>query len=179
MTPYLEAVPSDVLQHIAYFTSSDFVLGPPRDLLALMLTSSCFYNGLNVHASPHLYARLFRARFDFSNACCPWRTGLPDSIIARHFIQRFRALRRAKKKNISNVLLCEDLWAALWMAVENNGLNEKYLSSVNFATYAVEIAKLYLNCHGDACLLQHEPRIQSLVVCLLCYIFTRGMYRGL
>jgi hypothetical protein len=178
MTPYLEAVPSDVLQHIAYFTSSDIVLEPPKDLLALMLTSSYLYNGLNVHASPHLYSRLFRTRFDFSNACCPWRTELPDSIIARHFTQRFRALRRAKKGNMSNVLLCEDLWAVLWMALENNGLNEKYLSSVNFATYAIEIAKLYLNRHADAHRLQCAPLIQSLVVCLLCYIFTRGMYRG-
>lgn len=174
MTPYLEALPSDVLQHIAYFTSSDFVLEPPRDLLALMLTNSCLYNGLNVRASPHLYAKLFRARFDFSNACCPWRTGFPDSVTARHFTQRFRSLRRAKMRDVSNAHLCEDLWTVLWMAVENDGLNVKYLSSVNLVAYAIELAKLYLGSHA----VQLAPRIQSLVVSILCYIFTRGTYHG-
>jgi hypothetical protein len=170
MAPCLEALPSDVLQHIAYFTSSDFVLEPPRDLLALMLTSSCLYNGLNIRASPHLYAKLFRARFDFSNACCPWRTGFPNSVTARHFTQRFRSLRRAKMRDVSNAHLCEDLWTVLWMAVENDGLNVKYLSSVNLVAYAIELAKLYLGSHA----IQLAPRIQSLVVSILCYIFTRG-----
>ncbi|KAK2460391.1 hypothetical protein APHAL10511_007556 [Amanita phalloides] len=173
MSSYLETLPSDILQHIAFLTSSDFALGPPNDLLALMLTSSRLYQCLNVHASPHLYANLFRTRFDFSSICCPWRIGLADSVGACHFIQRFRALRRAKTRDMSSVQLCEDLRATLWMAIENDDVNEKYLSSVDFPGYAIELARHYLNGCENARLLQDEHEINSLVVCLLCYVFTR------
>ncbi|KAF8626646.1 hypothetical protein AX15_004739 [Amanita polypyramis BW_CC] len=171
MPPYLETVPSDILQHIAYLTSSAPTPTPPSDLLALMLTNSGLYRQLNTLASPHLYAELFRTKFDFSGACCPWRTGLADSVLAGDFVQRFKALRRGREMDLSSERLHEVLWAALWMAVENDGLNEKHFSSVNFPAYTIELARQYLNGRSGNHL-QNRVEIQSLIACLLCYTFT-------
>jgi hypothetical protein len=43
---------------------SHFTLGPPSALIPLLLTSSRFNSALSIHSNPHLYARIFCAKFD-------------------------------------------------------------------------------------------------------------------
>ncbi|KAM6493110.1 hypothetical protein JOM56_011244 [Amanita muscaria] len=168
-TAYLEDLPTDVLKRIAYLTSSHD-LNPPSDLRALLLSNSCLYKKLNLQAAPDLYSRLFQIKFD---STCSWRPGLTDSEISLEFVQRFKVLRRAQFDDISDESLCEDLWAALWMALENNGKNESHLSLSGFPTYATSLARHYLRRDVGRLTTESCSKVQAIIVCLLCYMFTR------
>ncbi|KAF8628563.1 hypothetical protein AX17_005959 [Amanita inopinata Kibby_2008] len=174
MTSHLEALPRDILQHIAYLSCSTCSVTPPSDVLSLLLTSSGLYKCLSIYDAPHLYAKLFRTKFDFSDECCPWRARLTDSSLASDFVERCRTLRRARQRDTSEHLLCQDLVAALWMAIENGGLNEQHLSSVDFSGFVIDLAKRYLAGQGSSPGSQTISReLQALVICLSCYTLTQ------
>lgn len=77
----LETVPFEILEQIALATihhdchnsnsnhhhhnaANSSILGPPSQLTPLLLTSSRFNDALSINANPHIYARMFTAKFD-------------------------------------------------------------------------------------------------------------------
>ncbi|KAJ7161045.1 hypothetical protein C8R46DRAFT_1223378 [Mycena filopes] len=63
MFPSLDHIPHDVLHHIALLGAPPGY-APPEDLRCLLATCRAIYDGLNIHASPHLYAGIFKLKYD-------------------------------------------------------------------------------------------------------------------
>lgn len=139
MTSRLESVPPDVLQHIAFFIGSCVGQTALTDLLHLLLTSSTVYNGLSLHACPHLYADIFRATFDTP---APWRDCVvTDSALVAEFLCRRRVIRRVQHVDFSVMGLRQDLWTAIWMILESQGLNESHLFLAKFHNYILMLLR--------------------------------------
>ncbi|KAG7087745.1 hypothetical protein E1B28_013686 [Marasmius oreades] len=160
----LERVPPDVLQNIAFLLESSDILSPQRDLLSLLLTCSAMYNSLSPVAAPHLYARLFRSKFDTGALLrrLPLQAGiLTDSSLTNELMIRCRLLARLRSRLTQsslleeNVLEWEDLRAALRMTLESEGLNEAHLASAGFGAYMVEYLMRLLETRGG---LRHSNR---------------------
>jgi hypothetical protein len=59
-----ESVPHEVLENIAFYAVAGSPLGPPRELVPLLLVNRRLYTSLASDANPHLYARIFAEKFD-------------------------------------------------------------------------------------------------------------------
>ncbi|KXN83198.1 hypothetical protein AN958_01712 [Leucoagaricus sp. SymC.cos] len=64
----LNSVPQEVLEHIAFFVATNNFLGPPSDLVPLILSSRRIHERLSIASNPHLYARVFAHKFDLRPA---------------------------------------------------------------------------------------------------------------
>ena len=60
----LTTLPPELLEHIAFFVCTSPLLGPPSALLALLTLNRAIYESLAPDRNPHLYARVFEAKFD-------------------------------------------------------------------------------------------------------------------
>ncbi|CAA7262025.1 unnamed protein product [Cyclocybe aegerita] len=143
MTSRLETVPRDVLQHIALQCAAS-AFEPPVEILRLMLTRSTLYHSLNTVAAPHLYAQIFVAKFDTSAPFRQYRSTMTDSALTAELTSRCRLLRRVRHMDFSSVGLLQDLWTALWMVLESDGLNETHLSKCHFTDFILGIAHIWL-----------------------------------
>lgn len=132
MAAHLEQIPGDVLQHIAYLSAVSSPLGPPVDLYRLLLTSNSVYRSLSIYACPHLYASIFRAKFD--GGWCQ-HSGLPDSVLAVELLQRFLAVQRIRRRSLCPKYLWWDLRTILRMVIENQGTNDAQLSAIGFSDF--------------------------------------------
>ncbi|KAF9262005.1 hypothetical protein L218DRAFT_988508 [Marasmius fiardii PR-910] len=153
MRSSLDLVPPDVLQHIAFLLESHEILSSHHDLLSLLLTCSAMYNALSPVAAPHLYARIFRTKFDTKalHRRLPLHTGaLTDSLLTHELMLRCRLLARVRSLYTQSSLLeehlldSEDLRTALRMTLESEGLNEVHLASVGLVAYMTEYLKRLL-----------------------------------
>ncbi|KAF8970674.1 hypothetical protein BDZ97DRAFT_1652248 [Flammula alnicola] len=172
MSSRLETVPRDILQHIAFLCASSSVFDPPVELLRLLQTSSTIYRSLNVHAAPDLYAHVFSTKFDTLAPLRRYGVTLTDSALATELLNRCRLLRRSHRSDFSDPGLMHDLWTALWMLLESDGLNEHQLSAVNFTDFILKVARAVF---GDPTI-DHRTDSQILkhiVVWLLCISLPR------
>jgi hypothetical protein len=60
----LDTIPHELLENIALFAVTSDPLGPPRELVPLLLANKHLYAALASASNPHLYARIFAAKFD-------------------------------------------------------------------------------------------------------------------
>jgi hypothetical protein len=139
----LVTVPSEVLEHIAFFAGTQQPSGPPTNLLALLLTSRAINAPLAAKTNPHLYARIFNHTFD----AVTLRKRLGDlggpSAYELHteLVRRCTALGRMRRddyqsydgdhpaspsKQPSDELL-NDLWTLYVMILENADRNVRHL----------------------------------------------------
>ncbi|KAL0574036.1 Translation elongation factor 1 beta [Marasmius crinis-equi] len=131
------AAMQNVLELIAFLVTPFNAPTSDNDLSPLLLTCSSIYNSLSPAAAPHLYARIFRAKFDTETLFRRLRPygGLPtDSILARELVLRYRLLRRARRRSClptpqPNNLHSDDLHVALRMTLESDGLNGAHIAS--------------------------------------------------
>ncbi|KAK0200785.1 hypothetical protein DFS33DRAFT_1386707 [Desarmillaria ectypa] len=132
MSPSLETLPRDVLEHVALLTTSSSSLSSLSNILHLLLSSRTIYHQLCIRCNPHLYARIFRAMFDvsFHRSCLP-----PDSALAAELSQRFRLIRRIQRSDYSTKALRQDLWTAYGMVLESEDLNVSHLKAVGFSGF--------------------------------------------
>ncbi|KAJ6554485.1 hypothetical protein B0H19DRAFT_1153739 [Mycena capillaripes] len=153
MLSSLEQVPHDVLQHIALAGASPGS-APPLDLCCLLATCRTIYNGLNIHSTPHLYAAIFKLKYD-SIVCHT------DSSLASELVQRCRALRRCRHLDMSFPGLRQDLWTLLWMIIEEGRCVP--INEARFPEFIIELARYYLR--EDV-----QPRgdLKNLIIWLLC-----------
>ena len=133
MSSSLERLPSDVLQHIAFLIAASDVFNPGHNLFPLLITCSSIYHSLSPATAPHLYARIFRVKFD--TEALFRRVGiLTDTLLAKELERRCRFLARARrfrgpKPPPQFILRSEDFRVALHMILQNDGMNEAHLES--------------------------------------------------
>lgn len=137
MRSHLENIPCDVLEHIAFLTTPSSGSKPPVDLLHLLLTCRTFANTLSVHASPHLYSKIFQSIFDI-DVTRRFQDGLTDSSLAAELVQRYRLFRRIRHGDMSPSCLLQDMWTALWMIYESGGRNEAHLHAIGLPQFALD-----------------------------------------
>ena len=140
MSSRLETVPRDVLQLIAFLTTSSSVFHLPTEIHSLLLTSSHIYRSLHLHAAPHVFAQIFHTKFDTAALFRRCSSSLTQSLLSEELSNRCRLLRRARRMDFSPIHLTQDLWAALWLIVESDGLNEQQLFNSNFPAFILRLA---------------------------------------
>ena len=156
MSSRLKTVPRDILQHIAFLSTSSSVFDPPIEIRNLLLTSSCIYQSLNLHAAPHVFAQLLHTKFDTDALFRRYSSSITHSLLAEEMSNRCRLLRRARRTDFSSLHLTRDLLTALWLIVESNGLNERQLINSNFPAFILGLAYNKLQeSQTDQCLDQH------------------------
>ena len=62
-TPF-DSIPHELLENIALFAVTSDPLGPPRELVPLLLVNRRMHAALSSTSNPHLHARIFAAKFD-------------------------------------------------------------------------------------------------------------------
>ena len=140
----LKDIPCDVLQYIAILACSSSVFDPPVEILRLMLTGTAFYEALDIRTAPHVYARIFAAKFDTAAPFRRHRSTITDSALASGLVDRCRLLQRSKRGDVSARNLFKDLSTALWMFLESDGLNERQLLNAGFPDFIVQVARSHL-----------------------------------
>ncbi|KIM41864.1 hypothetical protein M413DRAFT_27427 [Hebeloma cylindrosporum] len=141
MSPRFETLPRDILQTIAFLSASSSAFEPPIEILHLLLTHPQIYRSLRVSSAPDLYAHIFFTKFDTRAPIRRFSGQLPDSAFAAELLARCRLLRRVHRVDFSSAGLKQDLWTALWMFLESDGLNERQLSQVNFSDFILGLAR--------------------------------------
>ncbi|KAG6910384.1 hypothetical protein DXG01_011099 [Tephrocybe rancida] len=166
MAASLTALPLSILQNIAFILASIHFPRPPRDLTSLVSTCSNIHNALSLRFCPQLYARIFRATFDYDISL---HTHLPDSALAVELCRRHRVLWRTHQMDISSDLGPEELWAAMRLVLEDNGRNKQLLSLHGFSKFMMSFVLQRLRCAGAANLLPlSDNNTTSLMMWLLC-----------
>ncbi|ETW80016.1 hypothetical protein HETIRDRAFT_453021 [Heterobasidion irregulare TC 32-1] len=140
----LDIVPQEVLEHIAFFAASADPIGPPADLVPLLLANRRLAAALSSASNPHLHARIFAAKFD---ARAPLRRLGPRATapaqLAADLRRRFVLLQRIRMHvgcfvhptsaaadpddPETHQLVSEMLWTVYVMMLENDGRNERQL----------------------------------------------------
>ncbi|KAL5525167.1 hypothetical protein ACEPAF_9036 [Sanghuangporus sanghuang] len=151
----LATLPPDILEHIAYYASTHTLLGPPSDLVPLLTLCRTMNATLGRLSNPHLYARIFAAKFDLAAPRrrlahlygLDARSVLSVNTLADELVRRFVVLKRLRAEldarspessgeNISrgqtayveaDARLDELLWTAFLMVLEDAGRNTAQL----------------------------------------------------
>jgi hypothetical protein len=173
MASYLETAPRDILHHIAFLLASSSVLEPPHHLLHLLLTSSTIHRSLSVHNCPHLYASIFRTKFDL---VAKVHRSLTDSALAAELLLRCRVLRRARCRDLSFQDSRQDLLAALRMLLESEGLNEAQLFAAGFPDFILSFVRLHLSHDSDHPSSPLHRDTNALAIWLLCFTLSHRMF---
>ncbi|KAF8064294.1 hypothetical protein FPV67DRAFT_1504325 [Lyophyllum atratum] len=138
VSPTLDTVPQEVLEHIAFFAATQSFLGPPSGLLPLLSTNRRIYSRLTIISNHHLYARIFAHKFDIGPVIrrlgCERTT---PCILAVELQRRCFYLKRIRARLDSIVrptddvddhpLLHDLLFHAYFLMLENEGKNEQHL----------------------------------------------------
>ena len=169
MSSRLESVPRDILQLIAFLSVSSSVFDPPTEIQRLLLTSSYIYESLHLHAAPHVFAQIFHAKFNTTALFRRYGSSLTQSILAEELSNRCRLLRRARRMDFSPIHLTQDLWTALWLIVESDGLNKQQLFNSNFPAFILRLAYIKLQ---DSQTADHRPD-QHIIILLLSLALPR------
>ncbi|KAJ3733158.1 hypothetical protein DFJ43DRAFT_1153519 [Lentinula guzmanii] len=176
MSSYLELVPRDILEYIAFLVVStpETLFRPPQELLNLLLTSSTLYYSLCTSSAPHLYARIFRSTFDLGqNGIYSTENRLTDSELTSDFVSRHGLLRRVRRRDFSNKMMFEDLCVAMRIIIESAGVNEAHLRSAGFSDFIFTYARRCLNKQQLACTRTNLDCETSLVLWLLALTWSR------
>ena len=146
--PFLR-LPPNVLEDITLY-AVDTQLGPPREILTLILTCRAIHNQL-LDCS-HLYARVFRCKFDYAAA----RRRLGEAAVytpnlARQLKAHCITLAALRSGDVHGPNLLTTLWGAFLMMIENDGRNAvqliEYAGLKPFlATYAAQ--RLWKGLHN-------------------------------
>lgn len=121
-------LPLPVLENIGLEVSVVNPLGPPTDLVSLLLTCKHVHSFLGFPHNRHLYARIFRAKFDYRaafrrfGARATYTANLANQL--RIYCQCLTHIRRG---DIMSNHTPRFLWAAFLMMVESDGKNEAQL----------------------------------------------------
>ncbi|TFK79602.1 hypothetical protein K466DRAFT_533751, partial [Polyporus arcularius HHB13444] len=107
-------------------------LGPPSALVPLLCAHSHLYSLLSITRNAHLYARIFRATFDYH---APERR-FPDDAsyslaLAAQLVRNCESLQRIRTGD----LLLDDLYRAFALCLENDGRNAAQLQWAGLPDY--------------------------------------------
>ncbi|KAG2151014.1 uncharacterized protein EDB93DRAFT_316413 [Suillus bovinus] len=130
-------LPQEVMENIAFFAATTTDVGPPSDLLPLLLSCRSIYRALSLDANLHLCARIFEYKFDLNAAVrrLGQQIATPD-VLSKELRKRFVYLKRIRARTDSRIyvqnmshspMMSELLWMAYLMMLENDGKNVKQL----------------------------------------------------
>ncbi|KAI0917918.1 hypothetical protein AcV5_002729 [Taiwanofungus camphoratus] len=122
------SIPAEVLENIALELTVLDAVGPPSDLIPLLLTCRHIHDTLRFDHCRQLYARIFRCKFDTRAA--GRRMGVRatfTSNIAMQLKKLSVALKRIRSGDIYSEHLLDDMWTAVIMCLENDGKNQDQL----------------------------------------------------
>lgn len=121
-------LPLSILENICLEVAVINPLGPPVDLIPLLQTCKSIYRSLAWQFDRHLYARIFRAKFDTRAAIRRMgaRAGY-TSHLAKQLPIYSQCLKRIRKGDIHASTVHKDLWTCFLMMVESDGKNEAQL----------------------------------------------------
>jgi len=166
MSSPLERIPSDVLHYITTLAASSSVFDPPLPVLNLMQTRSTIHKSLSVRSAPHVYAGIFKSKFDTSASLRNYRFMITDSALTKELVNRFRLLQRCKELDISSSNLLRDLVTAFCMYLESDGRNEQHLWRAGFPRFILHVARTYLGS-------EEVGPLGEIIVWLLCLALPR------
>ncbi len=169
MSSPLERIPSDVLHYITTLAASSSVFDPPLSVLNLMQTRSIIYKSLSVRSAPHVYAGIFKSKFDTTASLRNYRFMITDSALTGELVNRFRLLQRCKDLDVSSSNLLRDLVIAFCMYLESDGRNEHHLWRAGFPSFILLVARTYLNSKEG----QQVGPLGEIIVWLLCLALPR------
>ncbi|EPQ53003.1 hypothetical protein GLOTRDRAFT_122335 [Gloeophyllum trabeum ATCC 11539] len=127
--PRLDTVNAEILARIAFYAATNSELGPPADLLALLLTCKSIHAAISPPTNYALYADAFRAKFDVE----PVQRRFPDRwstdrCLAKELVKRCKMLRRMRRREVPSLeQLTDDLWTAYLMMLEHDKHNRTLL----------------------------------------------------
>ena len=136
----LLSIPQEIIEHIAYFVATDSFLGPPSSLLPLLLVNRQINSWTSIATNHHLYARIFRYKFD---TAAPLARLGEESLVSQAFaeelkrrcvvLKRLRAridstthARHADENNLK-LSIHDVLFTSYILMLENDGKNEVQL----------------------------------------------------
>jgi len=135
---FLDALPQEVLEEIAYNVATDRFLGPPSALTPLLLCSRPI--SVSISANHHLYARIFKFKFDTSSAVRRLgKENLTSSVLASELRRRCVLLKNLRARSSAGrgpriqtdgdveTSLFDLLSLAYVVAVEDEGKNKAQL----------------------------------------------------
>lgn len=176
MTSPLETIPSEVLERIAIYAASSSIFDWPVEVSYLM-QSRALHSALSIRSAPHVYAEIFASKFDISAPNRRYRH--TSSFRAAELVNRYRLLKRCKRRDVSPTDLMQDLLTALWMFLESDGLNERQLRNVDFPNFMLQVARAQLK--GVTAPIDPEAQrdgqassLGHIIVWLLCFSLRRG-----
>ncbi|CAA7267463.1 unnamed protein product [Cyclocybe aegerita] len=121
-------IPHDIWERIAFFANvsdeASSFLGPPSAISTLALLSRRVHEAVSKKSNPHLYAKIFRCKFDASAATRRFsERWLTSRCLTSELVKRFKALKRIKAGQFD----VKDLWTAYMMILEDDGKNKAQL----------------------------------------------------
>ncbi|KAF8889100.1 hypothetical protein BD779DRAFT_1611184 [Infundibulicybe gibba] len=106
----LDTIPQEVLEHIALFSATETLLGPPSALLPLLTVNRKIYSSLSPKSNHHLYALIFAFKFDLKPAfrrLVSERT--TPAVLTAELQHRFLILKRIISRVDASISSCPDL----------------------------------------------------------------------
>ena len=126
--PSFPALPLDVLENIAYHLALIDPYGPSTHLVPLLCTNSFLYSSLSLRHNPHLYARIFRAKFDHRAAGRRLTEDATYSAAQANQLVRYcHALKDISSGDIYSPRLLKTFYRAFALCSENDGRNAQQL----------------------------------------------------
>lgn len=157
MATSLGSLPQEVLEHIAFFTATQSLVGPPSGLPPLLLTCRGICQALSFEANPYLYTRIFNYKFDTRSVFrrLGSRVNAPQ-VLADELKKRWIYLKRIRSRTHSRIrhpescqlseTLVDLLWLAYLMMLENDGRNEEQL--LDYAEMDVWLMEYWFDDEG-------------------------------
>ena len=173
MPSVMEALPFDLLYHIAYALAMLSPEDPMRDLHSLRQASPTFWAMLQHCNATHLYSLIFRSVYDMGARLRRYRYPSTNSGLTMEFFLRQRTVRRAQMSDFCSEFMERDLWTGVQMMMEDDGRNERLLSRVQFAEFVLGIGRRNGWFLGEGHVEHHTP-LQYLVIWLLYLVAPLG-----
>lgn len=168
------------LDLIAFYLAVDPFLGPPSNLVSLLLTSRTVYEHLCIKNNPHLYSEIFRYKFDaaaLDRRLSPSWTSA--SCLANELRLRFVALKYIRHGRVSVFPDRDALWRSYLMMLENDGRNEQHLCQwANLPQWALSAVALRCLSRIDYEDCPPDPEGTSLALWLLWMTSSPERVRG-
>lgn len=171
------SLPGELHSRIGFFAATHTFLGRCSDLVALLCTSKALHRTLAFAANAHLYAAIFRAKFDagrIDDRLGPRWSSAP--CLAAELRKRFHALARIAASDVAGLHAREDAWTAYLMMLESDGKNEAQLLDGARGALWVKHAIAFRASlsSGDRAHWQADAGMAALLTWLLWYTSDKG-----
>ena len=105
-TSTFSRIPQEIIEHIAFYSATENILGPPTGILLLLSLDRRTHAILSSAANHPLYARIFEYKFDLSPAIYQrWQDYTPVKALTAELQLRCKYLTRVRKRLDANTMV--------------------------------------------------------------------------